>query len=195
MAEEEKYIGPDYGIDVSRFTSSSSPYDKILNTPNSEASTTGRKKYEERQALLIAEAKEKDQKEQEELRKTGCDRESIRLKAIQAQREAREKALNARIEQERQRQASLKEEKAKQEAAERQRIAQIPRPIQPPPSPITPSPSSASSSGAGCILPILGIIAFIAVLPFLIQLLVIVVPVIIVGGIIFAVIAGLFSKN
>jgi Flp pilus assembly protein TadB len=55
--------------------------------------------------------------------------------------------------------------------------------------------SGAGSSGAGCILPILGIIAFIAILPFLIQLLIIAVPIVIVGGIIFAVIAGLFSKN
>ncbi len=37
--------------------------------------------------------------------------------------------------------------------------------------PVTSSPSSAGSSGTGCILPILGVVAFIAILPFLIHFL------------------------
>lgn len=101
------------------------------------------------------------------------------LKAEQVERRAEE--LTQRHEREKQKlleevleqqhQASLKAEKAKQEGAERQRVALSLLPTKPQPIPISSSPSSASSSGTGCILPVLavlGIVAFLAILPFLI---------------------------
>lgn len=60
---------------------------------------------------------------------------------------------------------------------------------------VSSSPSNTGSSGIGCVLPIIGVIAFIAVLPLLLQLLAILIPIIIVGGIAGAIIVGFFSKD
>jgi len=100
-------------------------------------------------------------------------------------------------EQERQRKDLLNEElraklRAKYEATKPQRVPLPARPLQPQPERMSSSPSSAGSSGAGCILPILGIVAFVAVLSLLMHSLIIMAPIF---GNAIIVVVGMFSRN
>jgi Flp pilus assembly protein TadB len=172
--------------------------------------------YYEKKPSNISEQSEREQKREMQWKANVEAAGMLKSDRPENEHEQRAEEVEARLRRAEQRQAEEKAadlakwredlrqtaEKAKArhtpEGTEHQRVTGAQPPTyQKPASPSSSSvgSSGAGSSGAGCILPILGIIAFIAILPFLIQLLIIAVPIVIVGGIIFAVIAGLFSKN
>ena len=154
-------------------------------------------KLKHEQVLRLVEELEKLKREkiQEEHETDAEHQREIRERQLHLEQERQqEENCKRQQEQEWQRKAHLSAElKVKQEAVERQRVAQAQLPIQQ--QPTTFSPFNEGSSGAGCILPILGIIAFTAILPFLLQLLAFLVTIVIVGGSIVAVAAGIFLEE